>query len=838
MYLDYILFAAGGALLVLSFVLGVILLASRKRSATYRRLLQEETERTDVLETLRQTQSGQRETAEGTATDTMDDTEATEGIDGTAGGTELTSPRNMTELTASAAWEAGTAPINIADENSSVMRSKRIGSGLDISPLAGKYELISEINGGGMSRVFLARHLKLGSEWIVKYVDGSHAELANEAEVLKKLNHISLPQIIDIFQGRQGTFLVERYIEGCTLEQVLKLGQNIKEGLIIDWGLQLAQVLHYLHNLETPIIHCDLKPSNIMVTYDNRLVLIDFGISKREGITDQAMGLTYRYAAPEQFQGMAAESQIARQRFGTLPPEQRDWKIDVRTDLYSTGVILFELLTHNIPTEGNLSELDGCSTAALADTVAKCLQLNPDERYQSARELAESFEELKMHQLTMTKSLVKRRVLTACSALLLAAGLCTTASAAYVNQVETQAVVTLDPGEIVVTAQQGVTLAIRKVTQGGRTTALEPDQLEWSYSTDNIARFNGDRLVGANLGETTLRGIYRNKEVSLHVTVVPPVDNMVSTALHYDNAGEVSVYAGNGERELIDGTLEDCSMISPERITADGESFYFGDSGHLRILEDGEVYTFEYEPEYLTTQIVWSYGPAFYILTGPWEDEEGAYYGIVEITDEGAEFIFYTPALYTTISDIAFSSDGTLWFIWQNAMNETTSLVWLNMDTYEPEWVMDLPASAHSMVFDENDNLYISVPEEGIIIRVASGEDTWSYFAGVEKERHFIDGAIANFYHPTSLALDGDNLYVLDFNTVRRIKIEMSTAVKTETIVGIPVPDTYPSVKLGAGEESILPTGKLTSIAINESGQLLLTDPKNSVIYEISHSGE
>lgn len=71
-----------------------------------------------------------------------------------------------------------------------------VGDGLDLSPLDKKYEFQREIYRGGMSRIFLIRHKKLGNEWIVKFVDGQHAELANEAEVLKKLNHISLPQSI------------------------------------------------------------------------------------------------------------------------------------------------------------------------------------------------------------------------------------------------------------------------------------------------------------------------------------------------------------------------------------------------------------------------------------------------------------------------------------------------------------------------------------------------------------------------------------------------------------------------------------------------------------------
>lgn len=96
--------------------------------------------------------------------------------------------------------------------------------------------------------------------------------------------------------------------------------REISEGLICDWALQLAQVLNYLHNLETPIIPCDLKPSNIMVTHDNRLVLIDFGISKRQGIDERSIGLTYCYAAPEQFKPSTARSERVQTRFGVLPP--------------------------------------------------------------------------------------------------------------------------------------------------------------------------------------------------------------------------------------------------------------------------------------------------------------------------------------------------------------------------------------------------------------------------------------------------------------------------------------------------------------------------------------
>ena len=225
MYLDYILLSLGGALLLMAVSLMAVLIRSRKRSLNYQRMLSEETERLDVLTTLRQSHTVDAKT---------DFTET------------ITEP-----------WEQGIAETELLPETESVFQpgpyeKLKLDTGLDLSPLEGKYELLQEIHGGGMSRIFLARSVKLGSEWIVKFV--KRAELAQEAEVLKRLNHISLPQIIDIFQTAQGTFLVERYIEGYTLSEVLALGQEIKESQVCDWGLQLAQVLRYLHTLPTPII--------------------------------------------------------------------------------------------------------------------------------------------------------------------------------------------------------------------------------------------------------------------------------------------------------------------------------------------------------------------------------------------------------------------------------------------------------------------------------------------------------------------------------------------------------------------------------------------------------
>ena len=436
-------------------------------------------------------------------------------------------------------------------------------------------------------------------------------------------------------------------------------------------------------------------------------------------------------------------------------------------------------------------------------------------------------------QTAMARSLVMQRVASVCCGLALVSGVGTSASGAYINQVETRAIVTMAPSEAVVTEQQGVQILIQKETPNGKVEALEPSKVQWSYSDDNIARLDGDRLVGLNVGETTLHGTYRNKDISLHVTVTEPVGEMVSVSLRYVEGIEVSVYAGNGERDFVDGSLSTCSFVSPESMSADGDRLYISDSGVIRILENGEVSSLYLEPGFLTADRVRSWDGDLYVLTGPWETDDDTYYGFIRITDAGAEFLFYTEAAWSIIPDFAFSSDGTLWFIWQNLGDGTTSLNKLDVQTQEVDRIADLPDGTSSMVFDEADNIYFAVPEKGIILRLGQGDTEWTYFAGVEGERNFIDGEVANFYCPTSLAIENNSLYVLDFDTVRRVVIEGAGARYVETLAGLPVEDTNPEIVLGKGCDVVLGASELATLTINSDGKILLGDPKNSTIYGI-----
>lgn len=814
MYFDTILFSVGGLLLLVAFLFLIALLRSRRAGREYQRILREETERIDVLTTLERSQKEKFSQ------------------------TETSSPSTTPSISA----ESSTY---VTEKASDTLEESDIHSeDLDFSALRDKYELLREIHGGNMSRVFLARHKKLGYECVVKWIEGERPELANEAEVLKKINHISIPQIMDVIPSqpfekhgkkKQGTFLVERYIEGFSLNQAMQIDQPLPEGQICDWGLQLAQVLHYLHSLENPIYHCDLKPANIMVTYNNRLVLLDFGISRWKGSSKDVNYLTYAYAAPEQFQKTDGENPMIRKRFGTLLPDQPEWNIDERTDLYSVGVILYRLAVGRLPEYNTVPKIYDHASRPFADIICKCLNIRPEERFQSAMELSIALEKVYHQRGSAAHRLFLRRIAAAVCACAMIGGTLTTASAAYLNRMERLSTLSVEPWFAVVTVQQSIEPFVEKHSPNGDTSILDDHLIQWSYSVNNIAKMDHGRLYGINTGKTEISGQYRNKTISLEVEVVEPAGEMTEISLCYPQGIESAVYAGNGERRITDGSTSVCAFISPESMSMDGGRLYLTDSGNIRVVENGVVSTIPLKSDYLTADLIRVREGEIYIRTGPWyESEESAFYGFARVRDGAAEVLFRTEAAWSVITDFAISSNGIIWFLQQNMGSGATTLNTLNPDNRENAWVMDLPYGASSLAFDQNDTLYISVPESGIILRVKAEDKSWSYFAGLEDVRNMIDGTMPNFYRPTALAADKDTLYVLDFDTVRKISMNETEIVRTETTAGTPTGELNPKVVLGEGCQTVFPVSDLASLVVCDDGSILLSDPKNSVIYRIA----
>ena len=130
------------------------------------------------------------------------------------------------------------------------------------------------------------------------------AAMINEANFVKKLNHPAIPNIIDIIDTDEYLCVVEDYIEGATLENVLKeYGAQPQEN-VIEWAKQLCDVLGYLHSQNPPHIYRDVKPANIILKPNGKIVLVDFGIMrtyKPNNLADTVALGTKGYAAPEQY---------------------------------------------------------------------------------------------------------------------------------------------------------------------------------------------------------------------------------------------------------------------------------------------------------------------------------------------------------------------------------------------------------------------------------------------------------------------------------------------------------------------------------------------------------
>jgi serine/threonine protein kinase len=252
--------------------------------------------------------------------------------------------------------------------------------------LDGRYVIDTLIGQGGMGAVYRAVDTRLtGRVCAIKEMsvltlplDEQAQAVKNfgrEAQLLADLHHPHLPKVYDFFQdGNSGRhYLVMDYVQGTTLEELLEQqGHPFSEQQVRTWGLQLCDVLSYLHSQNPPIIFRDLKPDNIMIDQHGQLKLIDFGIA--------------RFFKPARSTDTQAFGTI-----GYVPPEQHGRsQTDARSDVYGLGATMWRLLTAEDPAD-NPYQLHGVRfhnpaiSAELEAIVRRAMQLQPDARFQTAQ---------------------------------------------------------------------------------------------------------------------------------------------------------------------------------------------------------------------------------------------------------------------------------------------------------------------------------------------------------------------------------------------------------------------------------------------------------------------
>ena len=256
-----------------------------------------------------------------------------------------------------------------------------------------RYEIVKSIGEGGMANVYLANDTILDRKVAIKVLRGDLSQddkfirrFQREALSVSNLSHPNIVEVYDVGEEDGNHYIVMEYIEGKTLKQLLKKRESLTLTEVIDIMTQLSDGISHAH--ESYIIHRDIKPQNIMIEDDGRIKITDFGIAMALNATqltqtNSVMGSVH-YLPPEQASGKSAT---------------------VKSDIYSLGILMYELLTGNVPFKGDnaveialkhmkdkipsIRKQDPSIPQSVENIILKATAKNPRNRYDSAKEMHE-----------------------------------------------------------------------------------------------------------------------------------------------------------------------------------------------------------------------------------------------------------------------------------------------------------------------------------------------------------------------------------------------------------------------------------------------------------------
>lgn len=272
----------------------------------------------------------------------------------------------------------------------------------------GHYRIVARIGAGGMGEVFLAEDTRLGRKAAIKFLP---AELAGnqerrqrfltEAKAASALNHPHVCTVYDVGETAEGIpFIAMEFVDGDSLDKLLSR-KPLEVAKIVDIVVQVADALDAAHT--SRIVHRDIKPANISLNERGKVKVLDFGLAKRLPHSAEKFEATHDVHQTQDGQVLGTPSYMS--------PEQALGKeLDHRTDIFSLGVVLYQMITGQLPFRGaSLGEIVSNIIQAQPQAIArfnynvppeleritlKCLQKSPDRRYQSARELMVDLESL------------------------------------------------------------------------------------------------------------------------------------------------------------------------------------------------------------------------------------------------------------------------------------------------------------------------------------------------------------------------------------------------------------------------------------------------------------
>lgn len=226
-----------------------------------------------------------------------------------------------------------------------------------------EYEMIQCLKDGDLVRVYLLYDRKCGRKLLLKCSEKEKDCLENEAEILSRLKAEGIPALFRCFDHENCTFLFREYVEGQTLEEYMGDKGKLSERQAAEIGIKLCDLLSYLHSRRPPVIHRDIKAENIVITDDKRIYIIDFDTAR--DYNPLSLQDTHIMGTP-----------------ATAPPEQFGFgQTDERSDIYSLGVLLHQLVT------GEINLKKGSAPGRIRKVIKRCTDFSPAARYKDAADL-------------------------------------------------------------------------------------------------------------------------------------------------------------------------------------------------------------------------------------------------------------------------------------------------------------------------------------------------------------------------------------------------------------------------------------------------------------------
>lgn len=273
----------------------------------------------------------------------------------------------------------------------------------------GSYRILNQLGAGGMGEVYLAEDIRLGRQAALKLLPAAFTadpdrlrRFLREARATSALNHPNIVTIYEIGEAERLHFIATEYIEGQTLRQQMNIGP-MELRAVLELAIQIASALAAAHN--AGVVHRDIKPENIMVRPDGLLKVLDFGLAK---LTHRAPAESARTRTEES----VTSPGVVMGTFDYMSPEQaRGQMVDARTDIFSLGVVMHEMITGQRPFDGEtpsdviaailtyspppLCQCRADAPAELQRILNKTLCKDREERYQNSKELLDELQAFK-----------------------------------------------------------------------------------------------------------------------------------------------------------------------------------------------------------------------------------------------------------------------------------------------------------------------------------------------------------------------------------------------------------------------------------------------------------